>query len=765
MSSPERDVEAGDLPRRPRSSIPSILFVSFVLFMLTNHHGDDLTTKMQYIDALQILTWQSANYSSWLAGNSSDFKLPDKDASERPLVESFIQFGSRLEPTQASYYSNLTGFWRGDLTLHNITYLPEVENPPEWYRLASDYIAGGNLTNSTEVAERLGPWNWTASDKVAISIGDKLIYSEPHLTNVSKDISIIHGKVDLTDPKSSEELRLDFDGVHFMSNGSIYAFAEPNGQHTDIRLLPLFAPEDRMNETAGVVDAELRSHISRLKEKIESGDIESGSEDDDGPKTKCSFALFGQLEPSYVPQHLMKELEDEIDNPTGISTITPPPLLMKGVLLSKNCGMLFEFDTTGLKSQSLYRKITTYAGFAAIANTVLLVLLTRQVTRSSSAVGLARVSRHPFLAQSLIDAVSFVGHITLGILADGRPSIAVLAPAGFACLLFVREAQFSVLIGQIQGPEDMATPTPAPSSQPAPSPQPTSRPSRPDSTSDTSVETPSNTSSGTTEDRSPQLPTTVPPVIVTPPPPTQMPTVPPPQRMGLLRFLFHHIRTDPSARLWTLMSFFLIVVFRLVVILSLPLLFIGSLYAFMWLPQIYRAVKRGRSSGLHPEYVIGATLCRLYYLLYFLACPKNILDVEPRRWVWLIALIMAVQVAVILMQDLFGPTFFLPQRFVKTTAYDYHPPLPLPDPEAPEQSLGDCAICMDAIEVDPAIRPGMDDEKGHMLAKTGGLWAKAGARKSYSLAPCHHLFHTACLERWLTIKNICPQCRRPLPPL
>ena len=82
----------------------------------------------------------------------------------------------------------------------------------------------------------------------------------------------------------------------------------------------------------------------------------------------------------------------------------------------------------------------------------------------------------------------------------------------------------------------------------------------------------------------------------------------------------------------------------------------------------------------------------------------------------------------------------LPQ-VAKVETYDYHPPMPLPDPEAPEQSLGDCAICMDAIAVDPALRQHAD-EKGdaHSIARrTGGLLAQ-NARKSYSLAPCHHLF-------------------------
>jgi len=102
---------------------------------------------------------------------------------------------------------------------------------------------------------------------------------------------------------------------------------------------------------------------------------------------------------------------------------------------------------------------------------------------------------------------------------------------------------------------------------------------------------------------------------------------------------------------------------------------------------------------------------------------------------------------------------------VKT--YDYHPPLPLPDPEAPEQSLGDCSICMDAIVVDPLLRRAEKEsrqeekEKGGKKSSGSGVdifnvvqkgVGNAVTRKSYSLAPCHHLFHTECLERWLAIK-------------
>jgi len=113
--------------------------------------------------------------------------------------------------------------------------------------------------------------------------------------------------------------------------------------------------------------------------------------------------------------------------------------------------------------------------------------------------------------------------------------------------------------------------------------------------------------------------------------------------------------------------------------------------------------------------------------------------------------------------------------------------MPMPDSESPEQSLGDCAICMDAIIVDPALRhrsksfdarEEWEDENGTppSVSKKGNSVGSVfnamhigvnatSARKNYSLAPCSHLFvsllslwgvaavlnfflkHTECLEK------------------
>lgn len=162
----------------------------------------------------------------------------------------------------------------------------------------------------------------------------------------------------------------------------------------------------------------------------------------------------------------------------------------------------------------------------------------------------------------------------------------------------------------------------------------------------------------------------------------------------------------------------------------------------------------------------------------------NLLFVENSRWVWALVAWQAFQVTVLLLQDTFGPRFFLPKGFwfPELDTWDYHPVLPPHDIENPSGSVGDgdkkdvdCVICFEKIELTGGGRRDSIDartsEKGDEAAGSGGPVgdvlgaARRGAsRMSYMVPPCHHLAHTTCLESWAAIKMECPLCRRPLPP-
>lgn len=170
--------------------------------------------------------------------------------------------------------------------------------------------------------------------------------------------------------------------------------------------------------------------------------------------------------------------------------------------------------------------------------------------------------------------------------------------------------------------------------------------------------------------------------------------------------------------------------------------------------------------------------------MFTLSHIKELTDIF-KAWIWPLSLFILLQAFVVLLQDTLGPTFFMPQTvrfcFINVTAqhspfvctlqysapktYDYHPPMALPDTESPEKSLGDCAICMDAILIEPPPSYGRSKsfdgrdnwgEKGGssssstMMKRPTRLSSMLNAfhlgsrateaRQIYSLAPCSHLF-------------------------
>ena len=59
-----------------------------------------------------------------------------------------------------------------------------------------------------------------------------------------------------------------------------------------------------------------------------------------------------------------------------------------------------------------------------------------------------------------------------------------------------------------------------------------------------------------------------------------------------------------------------------------------------------------------------------------------------------------------------------------------------------------------------------DDEKRSLSEKIINSiknWKNKLTKKSIMITPCHHIYHTICLETSLQSKNICPVCRSKIP--
>jgi len=71
---------------------------------------------------------------------------------------------------------------------------------------------------------------------------------------------------------------------------------------------------------------------------------------DGEPQGGCGFSVYMQIVPSEISMYDMDDLEDELQTPTGRHTVSRPPLKLNGVLLSRECGILYRLhDAEGLR--------------------------------------------------------------------------------------------------------------------------------------------------------------------------------------------------------------------------------------------------------------------------------------------------------------------------------------------------------------------------------------------------------------------------------
>jgi len=188
-------------PRPKRGSVTSLLILSLFVFIMTNNgSNDDLAARNQYRDTLSSLEWQFANYSAWLSGSDdTNFVLvrlphvclaflsyapnpnisddqPARPPGENRIISDAVPHRGVLDPLVQSYYSNITGFVRGNASFRNFT--SELVPALEW--------------NETEVAQKLGRWNWSATNKVAMSLLSRPVDVDEKEKDVFKDVAMLH---------------------------------------------------------------------------------------------------------------------------------------------------------------------------------------------------------------------------------------------------------------------------------------------------------------------------------------------------------------------------------------------------------------------------------------------------------------------------------------------------------------------------------------------------------------------------------------------
>ncbi|ORY35895.1 hypothetical protein BCR39DRAFT_512893 [Naematelia encephala] len=699
-------------PVQPRPNLGSMLFLTAFFFFMSGGNnmpetqivvGPDGQIKPRVTELDMARTYVD-EYKGWMngTGNWTEVETP-------VLLPSSIIPPEYQHDSSNSFFTNITGFYR-EAKIHLVNLLDPPTSDNHFFRQVHLPNLNTSSWNETLAEELRGSWDWAGVDKWDLNLREREVEGN------MRDWTWVKGGATLS--SGEENIDYNFFGLHHLANGTYELFAKADGVKIDIRNIPRLYPSHH-NETAQIILAELEKELSIQEGNLLLSDIK----DDESTETRCPLLIHLSLPPLPVgwSSEAIELYESEMRDPTGIrsSLIRPPNYWdgvgLGGVVIADECGWAFGFDRgTGVKIDDFWRKSIDYAAFATVCQLVVLVLLVRQMEATRTPSTLAKVSLWSIVIMGISDSWIFSAHVVVGIMSDNRASMAMLVP-GFLCLCsaIVFGPRYAVLLHRIQAPESVIPPRPTPSPSPAPA----------------------STEPGT-------LPLPAAAVQPTPAPSEPIST--------RARNLF---ADHPGIR-WLGALFFVFFIFQVALVPSIVPFFLFGMYSF-WIPQIWRNARRGTSHALDHTFVIGTSLGRLGLPLYAFACPDNVFFIKTTPWVWGLVAWQWFQIMVMIAQERFGPAFFLPKSFAPEELYNYHPLLPPADPENPTSlSAGaekTCSICMEEVDT----RPGPSSE----------VLLGINPRRSYALAPCHHLFHTKCLQQWLAIKTICPLCKRSLPPL
>ena len=192
------------------------------------------------------------------------------------------------------------------------------------------------------------------------------------------------------------------------------------------------------------------------------------------------------------------------------------------------------------------------------------------------------------------------------------------------------------------------------------------------------------------------------------------------------------------------------------------------LFASTWICQIIYSAKQGTKPPMSYLYIISASSSKICICFYLKAFKNNIFGYRPNYTkVFIVSSVIIIEAIILCLQKYLGAKFIIPKKFRKQ-GYNYY----RNENEITENDKEiECVICLDKIGNISIYEDGkINNNKGNYLKREfikyiEKLKEKQINKGNYMLTPCHHLFHTKCLESWLNVKNQCPCCRQKIPPL
>ena len=199
--------------------------------------------------------------------------------------------------------------------------------------------------------------------------------------------------------------------------------------------------------------------------------------------------------------------------------------------------------------------------------------------------------------------------------------------------------------------------------------------------------------------------------------------------------------------------------------------FIMTFFLFFgtWLGQIIYSAKKGTKPSMPHSHIFLVTIFKAFVPIYLKCYPNSIFSFKPNYLkAFILDIVLIFEAIILSLQKLLGPKFFLTKKY-KQPKFDYYKQENEIDEKTKNQ---ECVICLEnigKISQFEESKENTENTKFNLEKFLEDLIKKYKHRNRnkgpYMITPCHHVFHSKCLEMWLEQKNECPYCRQRIPPL
>lgn len=680
----------------------------------------------------------SKDYDHWF--QNPDYLILPEDVISK--VKSEVWSPDMNDPHKNVFPPNITSTLLGQLQLVSNNKHPKIPmpvprfyegptefsdvNPPKGETYPKEWPTNSELHNVTFDTGHLTV-HLTHIDKVPFKLGSD---QKSFFNSQSDRWKFLKLTISFSDKNEHEKHVLRTNAIYDVRRGRILAMSESAKFHSQFAF-PHYMNLQNSNDvddedTFGSLKKAVKEYwdTSNFIKTLTMGDLQNWYEES---VLKCEYMVFLQLSPwnQYTPDQI-KMIDDELNWPLGrpanLSHL-PPVTIQKGILYSPDCGVELAFqDAKGERYELKIRSVRTHLLFGIGLFIAQIYLLLCQMHHTNTPSSVNKISVYCFSMINLVDgSLATIYFFASSLL----PELYLpLVTSAFACFILasVFETRYLISVYASQLNER-----------------------------NVSIFTLLRGNHANNEDAG--VGTTVIP---------DESSISGSLYARLFFLLISFTLLSLSAMTWP-RKIRMVCEYSVIIILN-----------SYWVPQIFRnavkgtiprrnrlrnqrmseamGVRRQSKMPLLWKFVLGTTFIRTLPVIYVFTYSSNVFRHHRNvKFVVILSLWLLFQIAVLYSQDVLGSRWFLPKLAIPE-GYSYHRSMPAQDlleHGSTTKYTIDCAICMSEVPVRVEEAP-----ETHKVDE-----------QTYMVTPCDHIFHTQCLENWMSYKLQCPVCRSPLPPL